>query len=210
MGRGLEQVVAALKTSPGMVFGQLRLALPLAPVKSRLAVSYLHAQGHLRSRRSVVNMNVQASVLQGPTTISWYTKLLEKHREGYRLVMVTPPATSAEEVGRVAKALAQAMDGTVSVTTSAIGASFARIVTRMGVPVVVTFVPLEKRFRAAFLTAIPRAHFVLITQDVTKSEFEAWVSVIPEAIKLHTKIYSGMDDEVLAGALQLYATEGTG
>lgn len=196
---GAPQVLEVIANKPKMTILQLLAAIPLAPIKIRLAVAWLSSAGVLGE------YNTQAIALQGVLD-SWHQKLLFLGGGGSRILLVTHPADGLEEISQMIATVASdtgAQLPEISLPHDAPGV--VRLRPPTGGLLSITILPVYKRHRSTFQTLAASAQVVAIGSVARTEEGASWLGLIPETTGIVAWEEAQEGPESLRDALRDYA-----
>jgi hypothetical protein len=173
---GVHVVFAALASRPSVVVADLIQGLALAPIKVRLAVAWLGAAGHLRTRTSMGAAALRPAV----PVADWYGELLASYPTGLRVLIASSPALSSQELAAMVARLTEALHAQPShLSVASDGPSMVRIRPPAGGLLSLTFLPMKAKHRVLFETFARTADFVLITEACAAAELSGWEADSP-------------------------------
>jgi hypothetical protein len=173
LGCGLQDVHAFIRQKPGVLLSDLERAMPLAPIKVRLAVCVLLRDGHLRTGLTLPPLSTRSH--RPPSAGDWYASLSARYGAIVRVLVATSPQTDSRELTAWVHALAAAIDASpTSISLAQSGPSFVRLRRRDDALLSLTFLPLRKKHRYLFHSFAGTSVLSMFTEDASLEEIDDW------------------------------------
>jgi len=177
---GLEEVLLALRRQSEPTLSKLEAALPLAPIKVRLALTCLIAAGVVRSA-----LESSPSAASDSITPPWWANLKRRSPGGVRVLVGYSPETSPEGILDSVRSLSRSLRLPCPVLAlSQSGPSFARLRPEGGGIVSLTFLPLLQKNRYLFDTFLRGVELVILDGEGCAGDALHWDQAVPPEARL--------------------------
>jgi len=177
---GVAMVYSTIGQQPGISCAELEHELSLAPLKVRLAVTYLAEVGALR--RSTGNSG--ATPVLVPNEVTWWRQALHAFNGGLRVLVGLPLRGCPVGVTAALQRLADEIDAQLpAVNFSSAGPTFARLHAANGGILSLTFLPEVRKHRFLFETFVDSVDVVLLCKPEAE-ETQEWLKLVPASVDL--------------------------
>lgn len=198
-GCGLGQVFEYLSGHPGVSRSAIENAMPLCPIKIRLALILLRPQLALES-------GVAPQQELATAASRWWKEICQRKPGGLRVLVAFAASGAFADIDRAVNALGRALDVPMTATAvSAQGPSFVRFRPPQGGVLSLTFLPITPKHRYLLETFAGSMAAVLFSGWASAgSEAEIWTSMVPQGVGFQVLDETrNLADELPAALLRL-------